>query len=850
MVLGGARADRDRDPGAEAVFPVVLGCVRSGTTMLRAVLNAHPILAVPPESYFVAPALEQRARYEGGGAMDVDALLADIAADRSFPDWQLSPDALAEVRSEPRATVPDALLALYRAYAHQHDKPRAGDKTPSHLLQVGLLADSFPTARFVHIVRDGRDVVPSILGMQFGPDRFAEGVLFWQRRVERGRAAGAALGAERYREIRYEALVADPESVMREVCPFFELDYAPEMLRYHERADDLLDGLRATRHVQGVRKPPTQGVRDWRTALAPHEVQLFEALAGDTLDVLGYERSGLSISSRVRVEAQAIRVVHELDRRTLTFRTRVAAQALAPAPTGRRGGLSAMRITMLGHAGLFIETDHGSILCDPWFHPAFFASWIPFPDNSTVDIAAISNPDYLYISHSHDDHLDRRFLAEHVSKDAVVILPDYPTDDHRRTLEELGFHDHVQTRNDVVLDLGGLRVLTNTLIAPTDGAIGDSGLAVADSTATVFNQNDSKPIDFDALNRFGPFDAHFVQFSGAIWYPMAYRLPAEEKEAMGRRKRANQLSRAARMVKEIDATEFFPFAGPPCFLDEALFHLNDLGTDDSNIFLDQRVALEHMQSTGVENGVLTIPGTVIELVDGGSTVTHPVPDDDVMRPFVDKERYLREYQARVAPVIDAEKATWPDHELDLLRELAEWWDPLLAASDQISVGVNGRVLLQTEDEAIVVDFLDRRVKPWNDEICRFRFYVPRALVESCVARREVDWVNSLFLSCRFEAERDGPYNEFVYNFFRSLSAERTAYTEQFYAATAAPMDTWEAGGYVIQRRCPHLKADLTRFGTVDDGILTCEMHGWRFELATGRCLTSDDRRLWCEPLDT
>jgi UDP-MurNAc hydroxylase len=159
------------------------------------------------------------------------------------------------------------------------------------------------------------------------------------------------------------------------------------------------------------------------------------------------------------------------------------------------------------------------------------------------------------------------------------------------------------------------------------------------------------------------------------------------------------------------------------------------------------------------------------------------------------------------------------------------------------------VLLQTEDDAVVVDFLERRVVRFDGEICRFRFFVPRALVEACILRRDVDWVNSLFLSCRFEAERDGPYNEFVYNFFRSLSLERTKYTEEYYAATAAPMEMWEAGGYSIQRRCPHLKADLTRFGSVEAGILTCDMHGWRFELATGRCLTSDDRRLFCVPLD-
>ena len=331
------------DPGADAIFPVVLGCVRSGTTMLRAALDSHPCLAVPPESYFVTPALEHRARYESGAtpgptpgdSLDLDRLLADVAADRSFPDWQLRPAALAEVRALPLRTAPEALLALYGAYAHQQGKARAGDKTPSHLLHIDLLARSFPDARFVHIVRDGRDVVPSILGMSFGPDRFAEAVLFWQRRVEQGLAGGAMLGPDRYREIRYEALVADPESVLRDLSPFLGLEYSGEMLRYHERADDLLDGMRATRHVQGVRRPPTRGVRDWRIDLDPHHVQLFEALAGDLLDRLGYERSGLPITSRVRVEARAIRLAHRLDRGTLTFRTRVARKLTRrPQPVG------------------------------------------------------------------------------------------------------------------------------------------------------------------------------------------------------------------------------------------------------------------------------------------------------------------------------------------------------------------------------------------------------------------------------------------------------------------------------------------------------------------------------------
>ena len=110
-------------------------------------------------------------------------------------------------------------------------------------------------------------------------------------------------------------------------------------------------------------------------------------------------------------------------------------------------------------------------------------------------------------------------------------------------------------------------------------------------------------------------------------------------------------------------------------------------------------------------------------------------------------------------------------------------------------------------------------------------------------------MNSLFLSCRFEAERDGPYNEYVYNFFRCLSMERMEYAEGYYserrpsASSASAAATRSSGG---ARTC---KADLARFGTVEDG--DPHLHDARvaFELATGRCLTSDDRRLFSEPLE-
>ena len=94
-----------------------------------------------------------------------------------------------------------------------------------------------------------------------------------------------------------------------------------------------------------------------------------------------------------------------------------------------------MQVTSVGHAGFRIDTKAGSILCDPWVNPAYFASWFPFPDNSGLDWDALGDCDYLYVSHLHADHFDPKNLRDHVNKDAVVLLPDFPVPDLRRELE-------------------------------------------------------------------------------------------------------------------------------------------------------------------------------------------------------------------------------------------------------------------------------------------------------------------------------------------------------------------------------------------------------------------------------
>ncbi len=116
-------------------------------------------------------------------------------------------------------------------------------------------------------------------------------------------------------------------------------------------------------------------------------------------------------------------------------------------------------------------------------------------------------------------------------------------------------------------------------------------------------------------------------------------------------------------------------------------------------------------------------------------------------------------------------------------------------------------------------------------------------------RHVEDWINELFLSCRFQAAAQGRLQRVRLQLVQVPHAGAAGVRRGLLLREVERADFFESDGYRIQRRCPHLKADLTRFGEIDDGVLTCTLHGWQFELETGRCLTSDDRHLYTQKID-
>ena len=204
-----------------------------------------------------------------------------------------------------------------------------------------------------------------------------------------------------------------------------------------------------------------------------------------------------------------------------------------------------------------------------------------------------------------------------------------------------------------------------------------------------------------------------------------------------------------------------------------------------------------------------------------------------------KADYIAEYAERMAPVLAAEKARWaPATGEPLLELLRARLEPFMLQSDQICDGIGYPVELQMGSETVVVDFPKRTVRePVPDEKFRYGFEIAPELVRTVLRDNEPDWVNTIFLSTRFKARRVGGYNEYLYTFFKCLTDERIAYADGWFAEARRLLDhyvRWLGGSTALST----FEGRSVEVRVVDGTTLTCNLHGWDWDLKTGKCLTS------------
>jgi hypothetical protein len=284
----------------------IVACDRSGTTMLRLILDRGPDLAIPTESAIIVDFANVRARY---GRLDTDAAFDRLAGDvwrhPKIVQWGLAGGPPDRGGLTGEAAYRRAIEAPFAAYAAEREKPRWGDKTPLYVQHLDEVRRVFPEARIVVLVRDGRDVALSLMGVPFGPGNVWAAARMWRSAVEAGeRAAGR--WPEDVLAIRYEDLVDAPERVIREVCEFAGISYSPAMLAIEETpAGRLAAGQEAwfSRISEGISRG---SVGRWHREMPRDRIALFQAEAGDALVRHGYPLDDAGPPPRIPAAAYAV----------------------------------------------------------------------------------------------------------------------------------------------------------------------------------------------------------------------------------------------------------------------------------------------------------------------------------------------------------------------------------------------------------------------------------------------------------------------------------------------------------------------------------------------------------------
>jgi hypothetical protein len=272
----------------------VVGCPRSGTTMLQLMLHSHPRIAIPPETRFVVTAYELRREFGDLERPASRRALAQWIVDRpqtKFLDLGLDPGSITEEIISGPPTLGTALGTVFQAYARRFGKPRWGDKRPTYIQHLDGLLRLFPDAQVVHLIRDGRDCVASLKEVSWYKRDVFHAAATWNQAIDLGRRAEARLGPNSYHQLQYEHLVEDPDGELRGLCAFLGEDYDPRMTQPQRLAGTVVPAQK--RWHRNTRTVVNSGrVGSWSARLEHWEIALAETVMGRRLRALGYAPTG------------------------------------------------------------------------------------------------------------------------------------------------------------------------------------------------------------------------------------------------------------------------------------------------------------------------------------------------------------------------------------------------------------------------------------------------------------------------------------------------------------------------------------------------------------------------------
>lgn len=507
-----------------------------------------------------------------------------------------------------------------------------------------------------------------------------------------------------------------------------------------------------------------------------------------------------------------------------------------------------MKITYLGHAGFIVETDGAIVIMDPWLSKtgAFDSSWFQLPRNhhlAPLVYEKLRDPRralYVYVSHEHQDHFDIEFLRSLPVRRFTLLVPEFGRSalmEHFEGYEcqEIVFFKH---RQEIGIPGGSLKFFVDDSRANRDSAI----LVRADDT-TFLNMNDCKLFDtlHQVVREDGQIKVFACQFSGATWHPTCYEYPVARYEAMSSKKSLAKFESVAKAIELLRPDVYIPSAGPVCFLDPVLFHLN---TEPVNIFPRAPKFINYLKVRLRQPPMLIpemMPGDVLDASScevearGSERITEETALNYISEYAASYADYFRDRDAEQEKIDEEETMTALHRELE--RKLSA-----LTLAERIKVPLYFQVG-GTGKRMLKVDFGKRTVEQelLNNDIDYYEISAPAWQIAKVLAR-ELTW-EEFSLTFRTRLKRNPDVYDPVLHAFLIMEAHDL----EHYCDLLLQIESQEeriiveAQGqtFSVRRYCPHQGGDLA-CGWVDQGrFLTCPRHRWQFDLFRGGLCTTN-----------
>ena len=474
-----------------------------------------------------------------------------------------------------------------------------------------------------------------------------------------------------------------------------------------------------------------------------------------------------------------------------------------------------------GHNCFSVKSKNSALVIDPWFSEsgAFYSSWFQYPKNhkfkkNVLELLIQSKKSYIFISHEHQDHFDEKFLSV-VPKHTSIIIPNYMDKNFRNQVLEM-FENVIELNQNKEYEIDN--EIKISLIIKDIGISHDAAILIKTKNFVFFNQNDCKV--FDKLHLINEkIDFYSVQFSGANWHPSNFDFPDHQKVKISSQKVKNKFKNVLNALNQLQPKYFLPAAGPAIF---PFLDIN-LSLGVNNIFVHQQELKEFLEFNEFNNILFLRPGQ-----DFTSNAFKPIETPTI--------EDVKSYRNGI-------KNYWDNIPNKLDRKLLE--DQILKRFSEIKdiKIINCPILIfnygntfnndKTTKNKIFIDLNEKKLLDNFDYSSNFEEIVSteKYFYLMCIER----WQN-VYLSLRANVFRkpDIVSNSLNIFLFSDISNIRNNFlsTNEINSEKVI-VENKSKQRYIVNRYCPHQKADLCNAEIDEDNNLICPVHAWKFNLNNG-----------------